>query len=104
MTMHRVIMTVHHGKTYRVEGRGETLETALDAVLETSVGIGYGPASGFFYALVYEALEDTGKASRGWATYEHEVVPLAIDTDVPTDSLVKFDILHPQQKEVIDNG
>lgn len=77
MTMHRVIMTAHHGTTHRVEGTGNSLEAALDAVLETSVGIGYGPAAGFFYSLVLEALEDTGKASRGWATYEHEEYEVA---------------------------
>lgn len=98
MTMHRVIMTVHHGKTYRVEGRGETLEAALDAVLETSVGAGYGPSSEFFYTLVYEALEDTGKASRGWATYEHEVYPTPIDLDEPMDDLVKFDLPYSAER------
>ena len=66
-----VTMRVHHGDYRKTEtATAATVREALQEIIKTSMGRGYGPTLGEpkFDRMVTE-LEATGKASLGWAEY-----------------------------------
>lgn len=73
MTMHKITMTVHHGRhpmTTVAEGR--YLHEALTLLLHTGLGSGYGPTSHMAKARVLSGLARDGKAQHGWADFTVE--------------------------------
>ena len=66
-----VCMFVHHGAYYHHESAtGDSVEAALFAVLQTSMGIGYGPKPHTvqFHEIASRLATDGSKAW-GWADY-----------------------------------